>query len=157
MEIWKSIKDYEDYEVSNFGNVKSLKFSKERILKPGTDYGGYLTVVLCKESKLKTFIIHKLVATAFLEHTPCGHKMVVDHIDNNRLNNCLNNLQLISQRKNTSKDREGYSSKYVGVSWSKNNKKWRAEISVDGKSKYLGYFIDELEAHKTYKIALNNI
>jgi hypothetical protein len=157
MEIWKSIKDYEDYEVSNFGNVKSLKFSKERILKPGTEYGRYLTVVLCRESKPKTFKVHQLVATSFLNHQPCGMKLVVNHIDFNKTNNNVSNLEIVTQRGNTNKKHIKSSSKYIGVTWYKNYNKWTATIYVNNKNKHLGYFTDELEAHKAYKIALNNI
>lgn len=48
MEIWKDIEGYEGYKISNYGNVKSLKFGKEKILKPIKDKYGYLQVILCK-------------------------------------------------------------------------------------------------------------
>jgi len=117
MEIFKDIPGYEGiYQVSDLGRVKSLKFNKEKILKPGVNNHGYYTVVLCK-GKRKTINVHQLVAMAFLNHEPCGYNgLIVDHKDNNPLNNRLSNLQLISQRENTSKDKKG-SSKYTGVSW----------------------------------------
>ena len=113
-EVWKDIPNYEGmYQVSNFGNVKSLSrkicnhrgcyISKEIILKYGIDKKGYKTVALCKESKLVTFRVHKLVAITFLNHIPCGYKLVIDHIDENPLNNNVENLQLITQRENAVK------------------------------------------------------
>ena len=72
-EIWKDIKDYDGiYQVSNLGRVKSLKFSKERILKDYVDTRGYLNLSLNKNGKKKTYRVHKLVAVAFLGHEPCA-------------------------------------------------------------------------------------
>ena len=61
-EIWKDIKGYEGlYQVSNFGRVKSLKFGKEKILKPLKFTKGYLGVRLYKDLAVKTITIHRLV------------------------------------------------------------------------------------------------
>ena len=151
-EIWKDVLDYEGgYQVSNLGNVKSLKLNKEKILKPGIDSHGYLRVDLFYKGKRKTIKVHQLVAMAFLNHTPDGTtKIVTDHIDNNPLNNRLENLQLISQRENLSKDKNG-TSKYTGVSWDKERNKWRSEIRINGKIKYLGRFNSEEEASEYYQ------
>jgi hypothetical protein len=164
MEIWKEVKGFEDYEISNLGRVKSLAriiitsrstYSvKERMLNSSDDGNGYMRVSLVKNGKPKDKRIHVLVAEAFLNHTSNGHKLVVDHIDNDRSNNKLGNLQIVTQRKNASKDKKGFSSEYVGVCWAKHNKKWRASIWINGKKKHLGYFIDELEAAKAYQDAL---
>ena len=157
-EIWKDIKDYEGlYRVSNLGRIKSLKFGKERILKVTLNSIGYVSVNLSKYGKRKSITAHQLVAMAFLNHKPCGHKIVVDHIDNNKENDKLYNLQLISNRENTIKDTKRGSSKYVGVSWHKNINKWRAGIYIKGKIKHLGYFTDEKEAAQAYKNELKKI
>jgi hypothetical protein len=157
MEIFKDIPDYEGiYQVSNLGNVKSLKNGKEKILWKNKKVSGYYCVGLSKNNTRKFFKTHQLVAIAFLGHKPDGHKLVVDHIDNDRLNNRLDNLQLISQRKNTSKDRKG-TSKYTGVYWHKNRNKWRAEIKISGKRKYLGLFETEYHAHLAYQNALKQL
>lgn len=75
-EIWKDIKDYEEhYQVSNFGNVKSLYFKnihgivkKEKVLKINYDKVGYLIVRLSKNSKLHTKTIHRIVAETFIDN-----------------------------------------------------------------------------------------
>ena len=152
-EIWKTIKDYPDYEVSNYGRVKSLNYrctKKEKVLKGTLNTTGYLTVSLCKNKSHKTFKIHQLVAISFLNHEPDGYKIVVDHKDNDPLNNNLDNLQLIAHRENVSKDRKG-TSKFTGVCWNKNRNKWRAQIQINGKDKHLGYFTKELDAHNAYQ------
>ena len=169
-EEFRSVPGYEGYyEVSNFGNVKSLEREflirghypgtiKEKILRPGLigSIGKkYYGLGLYKNDKRKMFKIHVLVAMAFLGHIPDGtHKMVVDHIDNNRLNNHLSNLQLISQRENSSKDKKNGTSKYTGVYWGKAKNKWVSQITINGIPKHLGYFFSEEEAHEAYQNAL---
>lgn len=103
-ETWKDIKGYEGlYQVSNMGRVKSLertitrkngrKFSvKERILKLRSDGRGYLQVVLCNGSgKIKNFKVHRLVCEAFHENP--NNKPCVNHIDENKTNNAVSNLE----------------------------------------------------------------
>ena len=160
-EIYKDIKGYEGYQVSNMGNVKSLKGKRERILKEGlTGKVGnqYLAINLCKNGKAKTFKVHQLVCIAFLNHVPNGSKgLVADHRNNNPLDNRLDNLQLITHRLNSSKDQNNCSSKYTGVCWDEARNKWRSSIMINGKTKHLGYFTNELEASKVYQNALNNL
>jgi hypothetical protein len=167
-EVWLPIKGYEGYyEVSNLGNVKSLKrfrngrngskiYMADRNLKFGIDYLGRKNVVLSLNNKTKNYRIHQLVAMAFLNHVPCGHKLVVDHIDNNPSNNNINNLQLISQRKNASKDKQVLKNKYTGV-YKRRNGKYRAIIHFNKKNLHLGTFESELDAHLSYQNKLIEI
>ena len=167
-EIWKDIPSYEGYyQVSNLGKVKSLErvvcrsdgniqTCKERILSPSKNSHGYYKVILFKNKNRKTFPIHKLVAMAFLRHKPCGLNEVVDHINNDKLNNRVDNLQLTTNRHNLSKDRKG-TSKYTGVNWEKNANKWRARILIKGKQIHLGLFENELDAHSAYQKRLKEI
>ena len=165
-EEFRNISGYEGYyQVSNIGRVRSLerrvpfrngfRHLKERILKQTKDSNGYNVVGLNKYGACSVFMVHQLVAIAFLNHKPCGHKVVVDHIDNNPLNNRLDNLQLISQRENSSKDKIGYTSRFIGVS--KHRGKWRASIHFKGKMNHIGYFDSEYDAHLAYKNKLVNL
>ena len=158
-EIFKDIPNYEGvYKVSNKGRVKRiLKGGREKFNKLTKLNNGYLAVHLSLNNQGKIFQIHQLIAMAFLGHTPCGHKIVVDHINNNPLDNRLDNLQLITQRENSSKDRRGGSSQYIGVSWSKAAKKWVTFIFIDNKKEYLGLFKKELDAANAHKERLNKI
>jgi len=157
-EVFKDIKDYEGhYQISNLGAVKSLKRNSERVISPSIDKTkGYYRVCLYKNSERKSFYIHQLVAIVFLEHKPNGNLLVVDHIDNDKTNNELNNLQIISNRENLSKDKWRYnpSSLFTGVCQSLANKKWESSISVNGSSFHLGYFQDESLAGQEYTNAL---
>ena len=156
-EVFKSIPDYPDYEVSDLGRVRSMKFGKEKYLKGYTISNGRLAVFLHKDGKGKCFQIHQLVAIAFLGHEPCGMKVIVDHKDNDHLNNRVDNLQLTSQRVNVSKDRKGGTSKHIGVHWAKRERKWLAQIRINGKPTYLGTYHNEIDAAEAYQEALNSL
>ena len=149
-EIWETIKGFEKYKVSTFGRVKSLKFGKEKILKESINAHGYLSVGLNGKTKK----IHQLVAIAFLGHIPCGHKLVVNHIDINKLNNHVSNLEIVTARENCSLKHLKSASQYVGVYWKKDSSKWKAQIQINGKRKHLGHFTNELEASNAYQNAL---
>ena len=101
-EIWKDILGYEGkYMVSNWGRVKSLNYhrtSKERILKGRKTKNGYLHVKLYKDGKGKWYFVHRLVAEVFLEN-PKGYNEV-NHRDENKQNNCVDNLEWCSRQYN---------------------------------------------------------
>ena len=170
MEKWKDIKGYEgSYQVSNLGKVKSLSrwvdnkgnggyFIKEKVLKSNIKNERYPIVSLTKNNKQRKFRIHQLIAMAFLNHKPCGYKLVVDHIDNNPLNNNVENLQIVTSRVNTTKDRIKGTSKYVGVFYNgKGINKWRASTSIYGKVISLGSFNTEVRASIAYNFALTQL
>ena len=97
-ECWKDIKGYEGiYQVSNTGKIKSLKrtyknrICKEKIKTPVITPKGYYRVGLCKEGKTKFYYIHRLVAQTFLPNE--NNLPQVNHKDENKLNNCINNLE----------------------------------------------------------------
>ena len=82
----------------------------------------------------------------------------MDHIDNNRLNNDLENLRWITYSGNNRNIiKKNGSSKYRGVCWDKINKKWKAQISIDGKVKHLGIFTNEEEASEIYEKKYNEV
>jgi hypothetical protein len=161
-EVWKEIIGYEGlYEVSNYGNIKSISrtitkgnityVTKDKLLKQSVDTVGYPYVNLSDYKKQKTFRVHQLVAIAFLNHTPNKYDgLLVDHIDGDKLNNHLSNLQLVTNRKNSSKDRKNKTSKFTGVSWHKQSNKWLAQVRKNNKVEYLGVFEKEEEAAIAY-------
>ena len=95
-EIWKDIKGYEGlYQVSNKGNVKSLNYNRtgeERILRPWVDNNEYLRVKLYRKGNCKKLLVHRLVLMAF---APINNmdKFDVNHKDENKKNNNLDNLE----------------------------------------------------------------
>ena len=162
-EIWKDIPGYiAYYQASNTGKVRSVDRSfkdkrgyhhnwKGKELSPCKDRKGYLIVALTKNSKSRTYPIHKLVAMSFLNHKPCGMKLVIDHIDDNRLNNCPSNLQILTNRQNITKNR-GDS---LGAYRSRN--KWESRITINGHCFRLGYFETKEDAHNAYMGKLKEV
>ena len=99
-EIWKDVVGYENlYQVSNLGNVSTLKHKKTFILKPAQNGKGYLKVILRNNNKSKKyFFVHRLVAQAFLPNP--NNYPVINHKDENPLNNNVNNLEWCTQKYN---------------------------------------------------------
>ena len=105
-EIWKNVTGYENYyQVSNFGNVRSLdrldsagRKRKGRTLIPIVDNLGYCSVHLLKNGKTKTIRIHRLVALEFLEN-PLNYKEI-NHKDENKQNNSVKNLEWCDRKYN---------------------------------------------------------
>lgn len=166
-EEFRDIPGYEGlYQVSDLGRVKSLErevnggrggyyFINEKILKHSFSRG-YPKICLCKYGKIKTITIHQLVAMAFLGYKPNKKlKICVDHKNNIKTDCRLTNLQLITIRKNNSKDKKGIS-KYTGVVFVENKSggNYKTTINVNGKTKHLGTFDNEEEASQYYQDAL---
>ncbi len=95
-EEWKNISEHIDYQVSNFGNIKHIKKKLPRVLAIGT--WGYPQVSLYIKGKMKTYKIHKLVAKYFIPN-PNNYRDV-NHIDGNKLNNKISNLEWCTHKDN---------------------------------------------------------
>ena len=128
-EIWRKIN--ERYSVSNLGNVKSNYANKEKVLKPFVDVRGYLKVDLRSPGYRKSVFVHRLVAEAFIPNPL--NKKEVNHIDEDKTNNKVDNLEwcdthyncnfgtrntrkaLNCQKKVCSRDAEGNVAHYASV------------------------------------------
>lgn len=133
------------YEVSSTGKIRNANNRKEFKIKPRKD--GYIRVGLRKNNDYKQHYLARLIYESFLG-IPDG-SFEVNHIDKNKLNNRLSNLELISKRENCchrSKDKANKSSSYPGVCKTYQNK-FRAYIYIDKKQKSLGYYDTEIEAY----------
>ena len=98
-EIWKPIENVKDYQISNYGRIKSFKNSKERILKQRYDSHGYPRVNLRIFDKNITKRIHRIVAETFIPNP--NLYPFVNHKDNNPKNNHIDNLEWCTERHNT--------------------------------------------------------
>ncbi|ATE84065.1 HNH endonuclease [Lactococcus phage LP0304] len=96
VETFVKIEAFENYEVSNLGKVRNIKSG--RILKPELIHNGYLRHCLYENNKKKYLFLHKIIATAFIDNP--DEKPCVNHIDENKLNNDLSNLEWCTVREN---------------------------------------------------------
>jgi len=149
-EIWKTIEDYPDYQVSNYGRIKSLKFGKERILKQ-QKRGEYLQVNISKDGKCNSKRVHILVFETHnnykLKHNDCIH-----HIDFNQENNIFENLKLMSKSEHKSLHGKNYSEKtkkkisehHVGMVGKHHSEETRNKISESQPNKISNQKVAEI-------------
>jgi len=155
-EIWKDVIGYEGlYQVSSLGRVKSFSRGKEKILR-SDKRNEYYSVVLSKNSIKKHKTNHQLVAESFIDKDYRSKNLVVNHKNFNKLDNRLENLEVVSIRENSNRKHIKSSSKYTGVTKSK-YKGWISTIVLNGKNMYLGSFDSEKEASEYYEAALLSI
>ena len=162
-EIWMSINGFDEYMVSNFGRVKSLErkrkradgkmgHKKEKIINPVPQSQGYLQVQLSSNGNIKRKLIHRLVMEAFYpELMTTDTRVSVDHLDGDRRNNKISNLEVVTHRVNVSrfwatKKKSGLP---VGVSMSRGGK-FTSSVSVKGKQTNLGTYETPDEASIAY-------
>jgi len=155
------------YSISNYGYAISeakkwitgtgrVCRKDKTILVNNINSRGYITIVLTNKGKHKTNMLHHLVWDHFGDQPRNGRILQVDHKDEDKLNTRIDNLQLLTQRENIAKyfkTRET-TSRFTGVYWDKENKKCSANIQINGISKHLGYFTNEVDAANEYQRAL---
>jgi hypothetical protein len=160
-EVWKDIQGYDGYyQISSLGRVKSLsrlvcrgyvfRMCKDKIRKITVKKDGYAEISLCIKNKHTNFRVHRLVALAFINNIK--NKLEVNHIDSNRLNNDVTNLEWTSKRENQCHGsiNKKKSSVYVGVCYGKRGNKyyWESSIQINNKRIYLGIYKTEEEAYQ---------
>lgn len=149
MEKWTDINIPEFiglYKISSYGNIYSNHSNK--ILKPCKDSRGYLQVNLMNHPFKKCIKMHMLVWDHFGDGVRNGRLINIDHIDENKENNNIDNLQLLASRDNKIKSLSK-NGKLAGV-YFKSGWKWVSEIIVNHKRIYLGGFDTEIEGHNAY-------
>ena len=153
-----------DYQVSNLGRVKSLDrtivsrrcstFTKGKILNPKIR-ARYYSVNLANTGRVSTKSVHRLVMIAFVGEDV--NRTQVNHVDGNKLNNRLDNLEWV----NSSENIQHYhlnnrkTSKYLGVCYKKENKKFSASANIDKRKYHIGLYETEFEAFQARNNWLN--
>ena len=135
MEEYKIIQSFENYEVSNFGNVRNIKTG--RILKQSIDTKGYKRINI---NSTYTQHIHRLVASAFIPNP--NNKSCIDHIDGIRTNNNVSNLRWATRSENMinrSLQSNNISGK-SGVHYNKKLNRWVVNININNKKTYIGAY-----------------
>jgi NUMOD4 motif/HNH endonuclease len=159
-EIFKDIPNYKGiYQISNLGRVKSMYklvirsvsgnfIKKELILKPFISTTGYLIIKLRKDNINTHFKIHRLTALLFIDNPKKLPE--VNHINRNKLDNSLQNLEWVTARENSCHkvSETEKSSSYVGVSFCKQTGKWKSCIVFKKKRITIGRFSLENDAYQ---------
>lgn len=158
-EIWKDIQGYDGYyQVSNLGRVKSLSrnvfcgmgyyLKKEKILKPTMRKDGYQVVGLYIENISENFLVHRLVATAFVKNLFNKEKVI--HIDFIKHNNNSNNLEWTNLLETVchQMSNQKSSSEFIGVTFRKDRNNWLSNITINRKLIHIGSFKTQEEAYQ---------
>lgn len=154
-EIWKDIEGFENlYQISNLGRVLSkgrninnaagIHFRPDYIMKPIKDKHGYMTVKLKSKDKTRLAKVHRLVAAAFIPNPE--NKPQVNHIDGNKTNNVLSNLEWVTPSENL-----------VHAYENELNKKPRIVIQMDKDGKFIRRWTSMAEIHRVLGIHRNII
>jgi len=98
MSEWQVIDGYKDYWVSDGGQIRSRKFGKIRILKPGMATSGYLQVNLCRDGEVEKYDVHLLVLAAFVG--PCLKRKECNHRNGIKTDNRVENLEYVTRSEN---------------------------------------------------------
>lgn len=155
-EIWKPVEDYENlYQVSNLGRVSNYR----KVLKPFKNNSGYWVIDLNANRKRTKFLVHRLVAKAFIPNV--SNYPIVNHIDGDKNNNTVENLEWCNNSMNILHARRtglnpynyptkglklgGYS-EYRGVGYDRSRGKWIGAVRVNGKNLEQTRFETEIEA-----------
>lgn len=147
-EEWKQIKGYEGfYEVSNEGRVRSVKRSSTRgkVLKPIYDKDGYTRVCLCKHNIKKTFPVHRLVASAFLQKSDPTYN-VINHKNEIKDDNRVSNLEWCDVR---------YNNNYNGMQAKRAAKRKKPLVAIKGDERI--YFSCCKEAARLLNLSSGNL
>lgn len=168
IEEWRDIKGFEGkYQVSNFGRVRSLdryvawrgtaKFFPSAMMKQTKSKKGYYLISLCTGTHRGKFTdqVHRLVWKTFRSEVPSD--LVVDHIDDNKTNNRLDNLQLLTNRDNCVKGWRRHRTLPVGCYYREDTGKFASKIQIDKKKIYLGNFNCPTAAALAYQKALGRV
>lgn len=160
-EVWADIKGWEGiYQVSNYGRLKSFKQSqKGKILKTTNKPNNYISVVLSIQRNNKTIKqsckLHRLVATAFLPNP--NNLKEVNHIDFNKHNNEIDNLEWVTKKENTAHAIKGKPQIINHLIDYNKNRRPKAVIQFDKNMKYINRFKSSVEAQEKTGICSRNI
>lgn len=154
-EIWKTIPNTNNrYKVSNTGKIKSYLGGKGKLMALRVHPKGYIRVGLMTNKKRKERTVHSIVVEVFLNHKQNGMKSMVNHIDKDRTNNHLDNLEIVTNEENLKDKRNN--GILNGVFQIKSTGYWSSMKRIDGKYKRLGIHKHKQDALLEYYTFITN-
>lgn len=155
-ELWKDIRGYEGlYQVSNLGRIKSLNYNHrniEQVRKLDISNKGYPCILLSKNGKHKKRSVHRIVAETFIPNL--GNLPQVNHIDGNKQNNNVNNLEWVTNGEN---EKHAYDMNLKKKNCGKKNGMAKSVIQYDLDNNFIAEYQTINEAHQKTKIAVDTI
>jgi hypothetical protein len=148
MEEWKDVAGYEGlYRVSTMGRIQGPR----KMLRPGADGGGYLAVNLCKNRSQILTKVHRIVAIAFIPNP--NKKPEVDHINRDRTDNRVENLQWSTKRENMLNTHRHDGQQY-GIYWVKLRSIYEVKFRVNKQMRHYGWHTTIEEATRVRDCAI---
>lgn len=142
-----------DWLKNKLDNLGEIDFSCKKNHPQGYQY----VKVQIKDIGRKTLQVQQIIASVFLNYKWNGHKFVVDHINCIKTDNRIENLRIVTNRENLSKERSLKKGLPAGVSFVKRTNSFRSYITIEYKQFHLGYFKSINDAHKAYLSKLNSL
>jgi hypothetical protein len=140
------------FRIDNEGSLERLfRGSYWRTVKNVDNCNGYCLIGFND----RLYYYHRIV-WILINGDILDSNLEIDHIDNNKLNNKIENLRLVSNRKNQQNTKKQKIQQKIGYYFHKKTNKWRANIQINKKSIHLGLFDDEKEVSQMYQIACEN-
>lgn len=140
-EIFKPVLNYEGrYEISNQGVIRNVRTN--RIMKHGTNYKGYNVVTLTDEGGPRSFLVHRLVWTAF--NGPIPNNLQINHLNEVKTDNRLDNLEAVTAAENI----RWSIAKRIGVPW-----KRKPVVCIDSSGYIVGYYDTRVQAAEEFRPA----
>jgi hypothetical protein len=142
-----------DWMKRKINNLGEIDFSKIKL----SNKGYKIITIKIEGNEKKTFCVHQIIAVIFLNHRINGNTFVIDHINSIKTDNRLENLKIVTNRENISKERLIKSGLPTGVHFRKKENYFQSKINIKGKHIHLGYFKDLNLASQAYQNALKNL
>ena len=151
---WDDIKWVWVYKEDRYGSIIRGVMKRKGDTISSCNSRGYYRVVIYG----KPYLLHRL-AYCIYHNAIIDNSTILDHANGCRLDNSKENLRISNNMHNTHNrlKKPSTSSKYIGVSWHKNEKKWHVSICTNNKGKHLGYFVSEIDAAKAYNAAAKRL
>ena len=145
IEVFGNKLKLENNEIYNYRKINQYSNKEWHKITFTLSNFGYLTCLLRNNKVRRTFFKHRLIYLFYnLDFDILNSKIILDHVDRNRLNNSIDNLRVVTTQENA------FNRGAKGFYFHKPSCKWVAQITLNGKGQHIGCYDTEEEAHEAY-------